>query len=662
MALKRPKDKIPLLLFGGCLFLCWFFVLRHGAFGSKVDWITQHSVFPDYFRQLFYSTGNLFTGFAPQLGAGQNLFYFSYYGLYSPIILISYLLPFVKMSDYIMLSSIFCYCISVTLFYRWIGTKCDSRITAAGLGCMFALASPMLYHSYNQIMFVNYMPFLCLALIGTDRYMKERKSGLLIAATVGMILTSFYFSVGGMLVLILYSMSVYIQKHSIKESLQWMMGYVMRLILAVMSCGILLLPTAATLCGGRGNMGHWDWSLLLPAIQWDKLLFSPNGIGLSVSAVLVLLWGVLGRKSKDRGLSFVILLLLTTPAVCVLLNGGLYAKTKVFIPFLPLILYLYVPFLQGVFETKRRWMQVALPFAAAIVLFMVNGIIHPLEDTMEDWDFYHKIEDEIQGNLMENVADWESGCYRMEELGGGRENKANINRIRTIEQSISSIYSSSYNPNYMKFRQEYGLNQPYRNNMMQSATDNPCFLAFMGVRYLWSTDEIPGYITAKKASGEQTAAGLKENEQALPVIYTTSKLMEEDTYQSLEFPHNQTALLQAAVVDKTQSTQEQKQIFEKTTCMLPEIDTKTMQIHQTEDGYEITVTQETQLDIPLQRPQEDNLLAMSFEVENHKPNQDMYIKLQQQTNKLTSSSHEYANHNNQFTYVVGQQRTPEIFP
>ena len=56
---------------------CWFFVGRQGVFGVKVDWLSQHSVLPDYFRQQFYETGKLFPEFAGNLGGGQNLYHFS---------------------------------------------------------------------------------------------------------------------------------------------------------------------------------------------------------------------------------------------------------------------------------------------------------------------------------------------------------------------------------------------------------------------------------------------------------------------------------------------------------------------------------------------------------------------------------------------------------
>ena len=90
------------------------------VFGANVDWISQHSVLPDYFRQQFYATGNLFPEFAANIGGGQNIYNFAYYGLYSPLILPSYFLPFIKMSDYIMAVSILCLIADFILFYKWL--------------------------------------------------------------------------------------------------------------------------------------------------------------------------------------------------------------------------------------------------------------------------------------------------------------------------------------------------------------------------------------------------------------------------------------------------------------------------------------------------------------------------------------------------------------
>lgn len=79
-------------------------------------------------------------------------------------------------------------------------------------GCYFLLTGPMICQSYSQIMFVNYMPFLILAMMGVDRYFEKRRSGLLAGSTFLMIMTSFYFSIGGMLALVIYGIHCYGRK------------------------------------------------------------------------------------------------------------------------------------------------------------------------------------------------------------------------------------------------------------------------------------------------------------------------------------------------------------------------------------------------------------------------------------------------------------------
>ena len=65
-------------------------------FGSNVDWLSQHSVFPEYFRQQFYETGTVFPEFAANIGGGQNIYNFAYYGLYNPLFLLHISCPLSK--------------------------------------------------------------------------------------------------------------------------------------------------------------------------------------------------------------------------------------------------------------------------------------------------------------------------------------------------------------------------------------------------------------------------------------------------------------------------------------------------------------------------------------------------------------------------------------
>ena len=106
-----------------------FYLFKKGyLFGSNTDWENQHIIIPEYFRTLFYSNGKLLSTLALNLGMGENIFYFSYYGLLSPIIIISYLLPHIPMYVYIPAAAIIMFLSSIVMIYYWLKRKYNSKI------------------------------------------------------------------------------------------------------------------------------------------------------------------------------------------------------------------------------------------------------------------------------------------------------------------------------------------------------------------------------------------------------------------------------------------------------------------------------------------------------------------------------------------------------
>ena len=65
-------EKYGILIFpltAGILFLLQN--TSHTIVGSQIDWISQHTVLAEYFRQRFYSTHEFFPQFASELGEGR---------------------------------------------------------------------------------------------------------------------------------------------------------------------------------------------------------------------------------------------------------------------------------------------------------------------------------------------------------------------------------------------------------------------------------------------------------------------------------------------------------------------------------------------------------------------------------------------------------------
>lgn len=725
--MKRQIDKTPLYFLTGTVLLCLVFVIRNGIFGSEVDWISQHSVIPDYFRKLFYETGDLFPEFAMNLGGGQNIYNYSYYGLYNPVILISYFLPFLKMSDYIMISSMLCFAASVILFYIWMKKKGMEQTVSVQVSCIFALAAPLLYHSYRHIMFVDYMPFLLTALMGTDRYLEQRRTACLIFGIFLMIMTSFYFAVGGILVLCVYALSEYLKREQnlkIKGLLKCGGGYILCILTAIMMSSILLVPTVFSLGGSRNGNIAADVSWLLPAVKCDRFFYSPYGLGLSAFALTALIsqlmYCICEMKRKQgnepapvnvlsaRGemvLLVILLGMLLIPAFGYLLNGGLYNKDKVFIPFLPVICYetgcyqkrlkeahdtsdrllwqlpyfitialillsvlsnestvsFYAALADGIFMlalflySRKKFRKNSMITVSIIIMSVSSFLVNQVSGNAVSREFYNDIMSSSYDEALEFLAESDSNLYRTEVYGDADQNKADMNRIYGMNQYISSVYSSSFNSHYRDFRNHvFKLNEPYRNNMMQPSVNNPLFLKFMGVKYLISETGLTGYEACRDSDGVK----MWKNEAAAPMAYVTDMLLSEQDYYGYSFPENQAVLLERAVIRNglpkeagENSGMDSK--FRKSSIIIPEINNEEIKIRKINNGYEILAEHDIWVEAKLEEKGKYDLFALSFAVENQKPGQDIRISVYDQMNCLSAESHEYANHNYEFTYLVG---------
>ena len=706
---QKFKQTIPYLILGmATLFFCWFFCGRYGVFGSKVDWISQHSVLPDYFRQQFYNTGQLFPEFAANIGGGQNIYNFAYYGLYSPVVLISYFLPFVKMSDYMMAAGVISLLAAVLLFYKWLLRRGITSRLSFLTALLFLLSGPMIYHSYNQIMFVNYMPFLCLAFLGVDRYFEKQKAGLYTISVFLMILTSFYFSIGGMFALVLYGIYRYAEgKEKLGENIK-ILGFVsdgfrflLPMLTAVLMSAVLLVPTAMALAGGREG-GHKTAlsALLIPEIPIFRVVYTPYGIGLTTLAITILITGLTYRKLYEKFLHIACIAILTVPLFAYLLNGGLYIRDKVMIPFLPLLCYLIATYLE---KQKRREISFwagALPFLLTIVLVYMGReqgkyseylgwvlvdalvmlvcylifywkkfdwvlivvpigflalygvVLHKSADKMIEPAFYEEVTNKQIRTEIEELTEKENGFYRMEQSGTTSENAANLNRIWNMQQYVSSIYSSSYNPAYQKFRTEtFLVAQPFRNVLMQSVTENPIYQKLMGVKYILSKQEIAGYQQEKKV-GDVT---VYKNEEVLPIAYVTNQMISEKAYEDLAFPYSQLAFLRFAVGKSVNDTVNPKEVLnsqvKEAGAEIPMEDTQA--IEKIEDGYHIKSKEIQNVKLKIsEEAQQEEILFVQFELKNYKRSKDVSVWLAGVKNKLSAGSHIYYNGNTTFTYAV----------
>lgn len=746
---------------------CWFFAGRYGIFGAKVDWISQHSVIPELFRQQFYDTGNFFPDFTLQAGGGQNIYNFAYYGLYSPAILLSYLFPFVSMSDYIMAVSVGSLALSVMLLHYWLSCRGFNRKICFGVSLLFLLAGPMIVQSYSQIMFVNYMPWLLLSFLGADRYLDfvkiireeaklhpvgegVRAHTILIIGVWGMILTSFYFSIGGMLALAVYGLCRYIKMEEKAEGVAkvtvWRdfikaaAGYVFSMGISVLLSGILLVPTAYSLMQGNHIQSGYTWKdLLFPKMPVKELFYQSYGVGLTTLLLTVLLTGLFYRKWQERLLSQISLVLLAIPAFAWVLNGGLYIRGKVWIPFLPLFCYMiaiyikkqtekqvnvkisaaaylvtllfvwhadtkysfillaegialqvfYLAFCYLAVSRKKKGQELWLLVPSVCFLAVFLTVCMPNKTRVLEPEFYKtvtnrsysRLEQKIEKKMTKAVkkANGDSGMYRIEEAGNSRFKAADLNRIRGRKQYLSSIYSSAYSTEYQNFRKDtFGVEQPFRNLMMQSVSENPEFRSLMGVRYILSEKNVPG----DRKIMQDGKVAVYENKEVLPMAYVTDQTISDREYDSLKYPYNQTVFGKAVVVQgkEAQAVQSIKSEGSKdrqihnVTAQSVKAGTKEVQNVTTGDKkkddieklnisgsfWKIRTRKQTQKEITFGRKaKEGEVLYIRFQVKNHRCGKDVAVWLNGVRNKLTAKTHIYYNGNTMFTYAVALNKGEE---
>ena len=345
-------------------------------YGSVVDWQSQHSVLPDVFRKHFYETGNLIPEFLPEVGAGQNAYNFSYYGMLNPLIFPSYLMPFVSMVTYIEVLSVLILLSSAWLFYGWLrhmqahadvlGTAISDRAIRLAT-CLFAFASPFLYHSHKQFVFISYIPFLLLALLGVDRWLLKRRGILLASMVTALFLTSYLHSVAAVVAVSVYA--VY-RWWTMRERCKTAAGgtasdatvsdgatepgvpgffaaairYVGLVTAGAAAAGVLLIPTGIAVLAGRtqGNVPKESLiSLLLPRFPIHEVFYSGYGMGMTALVLFAALAIVFWPRSKaERFLSSALLLVCFWPVTRYLLNGFLYSRGKALIPFTAIAAFL----------------------------------------------------------------------------------------------------------------------------------------------------------------------------------------------------------------------------------------------------------------------------------------------------------------------------------
>lgn len=631
------KDKRTICLLG-LVCIALVLLLTSNVFGNTIDWYSQHVVIADALRHAIRSEHTLFPTYMKQLMGGGNIYHFSYYGYLRPDILIGALLIKVNMQTIIIAYSVLMMTLSVICCYIFLRQHTDDENICIFVSLLVLLSS-IFFHSHKQIMFVNYMPYLFLALISI-----EKKNFVAFTLCGSMIvLHSYFYCIGCFIVCFIYLLYRYPQ--------EWKKLFI-SYVLIVLLTAILTIPTLyIILMNGKSGAPTQLSSLFIPSLNLKGLLYSKYGCGLTyISYILLVL--ALGDKQL-RKLSIVTLVSFYCPLVWFVMNGFLYARSKIMLVFIPIVAYIMCMMLVKIKEGDVKLSKYAV-ILLIIPLFFIDYPVSALIDCLfasllllqkRKQVLYAYL---VVPMLVVSFINCPSSFYKPKKSEKNvsqlvRRNKmhtvADLTTRQNVNQTHGNIlkrvsgYTSTNNKHYNEFLFDtLRIPVPTNNRVAQNDTDNIFYLKTLGIDTVISKRNAPyGY----SLKDQDKNVKLYQSNTALPQAYATSELMSEKQFKKLSYPYTLDTLVNCAIVNKG-NTHYQSQFVEE------------------DPGFEkkYHIKNKVNKEITLKRQTNNEIVVLECDVINNKPLKGISMSVNGMKNKLASITNPYYHPHTHFTFVT----------
>ena len=631
---KRDKFYITILFILPILFvLC---VSTYSMYGSKLDWLSQHVSLADYFRQ----TKQLLPDSFANLQGQTNAFSFSYYGLLRPDVLISYLFPNVQTSFFIISYATFLWSSTGVLCYYWLRNK-GYKDSISFFSSVCCICANCFFQSHRQIMFVEILPFLFLSLILIDKNKRQWISLCICMA----LFHNYFYTPGMILILLLYD---YDQNKTMKDLM-------VPIVLGVGFGAVLWLPTGYLILNNHKSVVQTNlFNLLLPNLTLKGLIYDSYGCGLTVISWIALFQGI--QFEKTRKLSILLIFMFIFPIFSYILNGTLYARTKILVLCLPLVLMILSHWLQerklnkgllvlaGLFlctKTTLLGLLISLVFIgyyfmdkkeclmtyALVPMIVFTGFNYnqcldlKLYNSMYSKDKQKLIQ---RNDLKQRTADLDQTGY-------------SVNHIYDLKEVKASSYTSTSNSLYNNFVYDI-IKSPISQSNRTIITDseNYLYLSMMGIQNVLSKDSnLYGY----KEVDSKGKYKLLKNKNVFPMVYVTSDTLSESEFDKLFYPYNLDTIYNRTIVNGETSN---------------DYASKMKLIKNLDQSILIQNKKKTKKIIPIDFDAKNKLICIDFDIKNY-TNKKVFISINGMKNTLSKKHSVYPNGNKHFTYILSKK-------
>ena len=641
----------PLLI----IFLCKD---NNQIFGNLVDWLNQHVMIGDALRHAIIQQKTPLPTYLPAYNAGMNIFHFSYYGYLRLDILIGAILCHVEMIDILIIYHICLMSLTGICCYVFLKQHIDKQDICFFVSLLVMLSS-LFFHSHKQIMFVNYLPFLFLALICLhDDFKGKHLFGFVLCGLLIVIHSYFYSFACFMICLIYYMYGLYNKK---QLNFKHMIPFFIGTLEIVLMSAVLTIPTLYVIINNSKSVQFDIHSLYQLSFSLKGLLYDGYGCGFTYLAWIALVLGL--TCLKTRFFSFMTMIAMILPLVSYFLNGFLYARSKILIVFIPFVAYIIAHVLENIFnkEIMLSWWQIPLfclplffmkkpflgllDFMVCIVLYLLFFhfsksyflyLLIPLCVVYQNNVFIQKnvVNECFNQNTLTLLKRNQDSIVRLGQLNMTHQN---VNNTYQMNVSRASGYTSTNHTLYNSFLYDT-LRIPIsiNNRVANEDSQHIFYLQMMSVNSLMSPYIPAGYCLKDQYKNEK----LYQSPYTMPIAYASSDLYSEKQLQQLAFPYNLDILYNHVIV-KNGKNQAQSQFVKENVPV---------------SSYRVKNNKKKTITYDLKRINDHEIFIIEFDIDNLIPTQNISITINGMKNQLSSINHPYYNANTHFTYVLSHEK------
>lgn len=490
-------------------------------------------------------------------------------------------------------------------------------------------------------MFVEIIPFLFLSLILIDKNKRQWISLCICMA----LFHNYFYTPGMILILLLYD---YDQHKTIKNM-------IVPIVLGVGFGAVLWLPTGYLIINNHKSVVQTNlFNLFVPNLTLKGLVYDSYGCGLTVISWMALFQGIQFEKTKK--LSILLIFMFVFPIFSYILNGTLYARTKILVLCLPLVLMILAHWLQerklnkgllvlaGLFlctKTMFLGLLVALVFIgyyfmdkkerlmmyALVPMIVFTGLNY---NQCLDLKLYNSMYSKDKQKLMQR-NDLNQRTADLDQVG------YSVNRIYDQKEMKASSYTSTSNTLYNTFVYDI-IKSPISQSNRTIITDseNYLYLRMMSVQNVLSKDsDLYGY----KEVDIKGNYKLLKNKNVFPMVYVTNDTLSESKFDKLFYPYNLDTIYNRTIVNGETSN---------------DYASKMKLIKNLDQSIVIQNKRKIKKIIPIDFDTKNKLICIDFDVKNY-TNKKVSISINGMKNTLSKKHSVYPNGNKHFTYILSKK-------